>query len=802
MFQIFLFLSLVYFTNSICSQYFTSVLKNQCENLVINDTHSCFYLNGACITKKSKCESYTGTSDEECSLIRPKNNLNKCSMKDGHCSEVPKVCDDYVSGVDTCKNLKTDDDTLKRCVLSLGKCRAHYKSCESFTDGVTEALCNGNIPEEEDNNHNNKCSWDSANEKCITVPKQCKDYEFRAHDDCTSLTTSDSNKKCFASPTGYGCVEQYKTCELYDEKVQPNDKSKTKCENIRYFSETNFDYTKACYFDDNHCKTKERKCSDNITSEECTLFSRNVLPIINANKICVFSEYQCKEQYKTCELYNDNTDISKRNEKSCKAIIYYDTTKNALDYSYKCIFENQICKKKKKDCNEITDKDLCTSHELDDTNKMCVYDNGQCKEEYKSCSNYNNINNKNEKDCKSIKIYNSDKINIDYTKKCIFNDNSCIQKDLTSCSDYESNLDKKYCTNIYLTNYKKCVFKDNKCVEKYITCPETNEDITEDACESIKPVDESKKCIYEGSNKCTEKIKECSEYKGTDSYDCQKCTSSEADKKCFLENGKCVAKYTECDKYLGNNAEECKKIIPHGTNGIYLGETNKCIMGATNCEITLKECDEVNSYQECNSLSAAKLVLPGNKNCVFKDGKCKEQYKNCETYNNDVEIVDKDICESIVMSNDIGYRCQYIESGGTRSCTKVTKQCSDFKAEDYSLECSSISPSTYVAQQIGLKCLYDNSKCADINKSCSELTSFTSLPTGTDASKICASAPTTYPNRKQCILKNDNSGCEEVEKAIIDEDEDNNAQKNKSNFGLSDKKFIINFIFIIFGLLL
>jgi len=116
MFQIFLFLSLVYFTNSICSQYFTSVSKNQCENLVINDTHSCFYLNGACITKKSKCESYTGTSDEECSLIRPKNNLNKCSMKDGHCSEVPKVCDDYVSGVDTCKNLKTDDDTLKRCV--------------------------------------------------------------------------------------------------------------------------------------------------------------------------------------------------------------------------------------------------------------------------------------------------------------------------------------------------------------------------------------------------------------------------------------------------------------------------------------------------------------------------------------------------------------------------------------------------------------------------------------------------------------------------------------------------------------
>lgn len=805
--QIILFLSLIYLINSYCPQYFSAVLKSQCESLVINTTHSCTYLNGICTIKKSLCESYTGTSSDDCRAIKPKNILNKCAMVGGECKEVPKVCEDYISGIDTCSILQTDDNTKKRCVLSGGKCLPHYKSCADFVTGVNEVLCNSNIPE--DNTNTKKCRWDRDNNECTEATKQCKDYEFMAQDNCPLLGTSDSNKVCFSSSFGFGCVEQYKTCELYDEIVQDIDKSKTKCESIRYFSDTinNFDYSKACYFSDNHCKTKIRECSDNISPDECTLYSGNVLPYINTDKICVFSEYQCKEQYKTCELYNEKVDASNRNEKACKAIIYYDIEKNAFDYSYKCIFENNVCKKKKKDCNEITEQNLCINHVLDDDeNKMCVFENGKCKEEYKSCSDYNKVANKNEKNCKAIKIYSADKTNIDYTKKCIYESNVCQEKELTQCSDYDSDLDKKYCTNINLGTYKKCVIKDNKCTRKYIACPGNNEVNTKDECESILPLDQSKKCILDRSNNCIQEKKECSQYTGTDSYDCQQCTSSEVDKKCFIENGKCVAKFTECEKYKGNDAEICKKIIPYDSSGNYLGNINKCIMDRTNCKMTLKECDEANNYQECALLSAEKIKASSNiKNCVFKGGKCKEQYKDCDTYkNNNSGQIDKGICESIVIPEG---RCLYTVSGESANCAKVNKQCSDFQAEDYGAVCVPEPNIPGVTLPINIKCLYTNSQCIDYNKSCLELSSI-SLPAGTsddDAYKICAVASTSYPTRKQCVLKNDKSGCEEIDKIITDENENdnkNNVQKNKGNFCLNEKQFIINFIFIILGLLL
>lgn len=804
--QIISFLSLIYLINSYCPQYFAAVLKTQCESLVINATHSCTYLNGVCTTKKSQCESYTGTSEDECGSIKPKEILNKCAMVGSECKEVPKVCEDYISGIDTCSKLQTDDNTKKRCVLSGGKCLAHYRSCIDFVEGVSETLCNMNIPE--DTTNSKKCKWDSDNNRCIVTDKQCKDYEYMAHDNCPELGTSDSDKVCFSSPFGFGCVEQYKTCELYDEKVQDIDKSKTKCESIRYFSDTGFDYTKACYFSDNHCKTKDRECSDNISQEECTLYSSKLLPLINPDKICVFSEYQCKDQYKTCELYNEKVEASKRNEKACKAIIYYDTEKNDFDHSYKCIFENKECKKMKKDCIEITDKDICINHVLDDENKMCVFENGQCKEEYKSCSDYNKVANKNEKNCRAIKIYLEDKNNIDYTKRCIYEHDECKEKELTQCSDYESDLDKKYCTNINLDSYKKCIIKDNKCTQIYITCPGNNEVNTQEECESILPLDESKKCILDESNNCIQKEKECSEYTGTDSYDCQQCISSETDKKCFIENGKCVAKYTECEKYGGNDAEICKKIIPYdSTSGNYLGNINKCIMDGTNCKMTLKECNEANNYQECASLSAEKLTeSSGIKICIFKDGKCKEQYKDCDTYNdNNSGQIDRGICESIVM---VDGKCSYTVSGTSISCEKVDKQCSDFQVEDYASVCIPQPTIEGVTFPINIKCLYANSQCADINKSCLELSSI-SLPAGTsdaDAYKICAVASTSYPNRKQCVLKNDKSGCEEIDKEITDDDDDNgdknNAKENKGNFCLNKKQFIINFIFIIFGILL
>ena len=769
---LFLFLISIYFTNCYCPEYFKGALQNQCENLVNNDTHYCSYSNGECTTQQKLCTSYTGTDEQQCNSIKPKDSTKKCTIKDRHCTEVPKECKDFVSGITLCSNLDAGDDK-QRCVLSGGKCLPHYKSCEDFTTGVTEALCNANIP----STSTDKCIWDSSGDgSCKQASKKCKDYEFAEHNNCNSLEASDENKICLPSPIGFGCVEQYKTCELYEANEDENKKSKKNCEAIIYIG----DGTKACYFSENNeCLTRDKKCYD-ISPYQCLTFDTR-----NEQTNCILvNDYQCKEQYRTCEIYDS---LSDKNEKECNSIVYYG------EPSSKCVFENNHCTKKKKECKEITDSTVCNSHVLDDTNKMCVFENGQCKEEYKSCSDYNNVAKKNEKNCKAIKIYSADKTNVDYTKKCIYKNNVCQEESLTQCSDYDSDLDKKYCTKIDLGSYKKCVIKDNKCTQIYITCPENREEITKEECESIIPLDESKKCNFEGTNNCAQKEKECSEYTGTDSYVCQKCISTESDKKCFIENRKCVAKYTECEKYAGNDSEICKKIIPY--DNIY-GDIWKCVMGETNCEKALKKCEEVNSYQECESLS---LQLTGNKNCVFIGGKCKEQYKDCQSYNvNGVEAIKKDICESIVIKDITGkIKCSYTESG---SCEISSKECTDFKPENYAYMCGSLPDLIGKTLPIGIKCFYTNSECSDINQSCSELSSNSDV-----TNEICAVAPTSYPNRKQCELKSDGTGCQEIDKIIADEDEDDNgsnSKENKSNFCLNEKSFIINFVLIMIGLLL
>ena len=102
---LFLFLISIYFTNCYCPEYFKGVLQNQCENLVNNDTHYCSYSNGECTTQQKLCTSYTGTDEQQCNSIKPKDSTKKCTIKDSHCTEVPKECKDFVSGITLCSNL-------------------------------------------------------------------------------------------------------------------------------------------------------------------------------------------------------------------------------------------------------------------------------------------------------------------------------------------------------------------------------------------------------------------------------------------------------------------------------------------------------------------------------------------------------------------------------------------------------------------------------------------------------------------------------------------------------------------------
>ena len=82
------------------------------------------------------------------------------------------------------------------------------------------------------------------------------------------------------------------------------------------------------------------------------------------------------------------------------------------------------------------------------------------------------------------------------------------------------------------------------------------------------------------------------------------------------------------------------------------------------------------------------------------------------------------------------------------------------------------------------KCSYSNSACSTVKKTCFELSNELSL-----TEETCNEALTSASN-KICSLKGDKSGCDEKVKV------------NRGNYGLNNKKLVLNLLFVIFGLLL
>lgn len=129
------------------------------------------------------------------------------------------------------------------------------------------------------------------------------------------------------------------------------------------------------------------------------------------------------------------------------------------------------------------------------------------------------------------------------------------------------------------------------------------------------------------------------------------------------------------------------------------------------------------------------------------------------------------------------YKCVF-KSGTPDQCVQESKysSCTDFKKDEYKSLCTNFDYISYDE-----KCIYSNSACSTVQKTCLELS---------NASKAdeddCARAPTSGYN-KYCVLKEDESGCEEKERENND---------NKGAFGLSEKKLWFNLLVILFGLLL
>ena len=800
-----------------CGDFTTGVDKTKCEkNIPSNSDNKCKWQSNACVEVPKECSDYSNTYYSNCKSLTTsstdkvciKNDLDRCEEQyktcelynsketsktetgckslqivssvstNGYitfdntkvcdysgttCSTRDKTCEDITTGSYDCEHF-TPKDTDKICIYSGSQCKSQYKTCELYNTketSKTDAGCkslqivssvstNGYIT------FDNTKVCDYSGTTCSTRDKKCSD--ITTEKECEGFQISDTYKICIYS--GNQCKEQYKTCSLYNTKV--TNKNKEDCEAIKIYN-YNFDTSSECVFSntDSTCSQVKKPCSKFTTSNTC-----NSHTLDDTNKKCIFISNACKEQYKTCEIYEQQTT---KDENTCEEILPYYTSSDYLDESSKCKYEGGRCVRKKKDCSEI-DKDYCYGYDLDDDH-MCILENDVCKSVYKSCSNYNNDPNKSAEGCKATKVYYPSSSSINYNYKCIYEENTCKEKQLTKCEDYESGQDGKYCTSIS-NSYKKCVFKNNKCETNYTNCPgDYGETVTEDVCKTIVPTTEYYKCVYE-NKKCIRKYKECSEYKGN-SYDyCQNyCVASDTtNKKCFYEDNNCIEKYIYCSAYKGTNKKECESIIPYNSNGYSsLENTHKCVLNTDNkCEQVLKECSDAKTQTQCNYITPSDT----NKKCVYKNDICQEQYIDCDAYNNNgKETVTQSKCESIILSDSYAYKCVFKGS----NCIKEGIVCTDITKDNYKDICTGIT-----ANSLAKKCAYSNSACSEVNKSCLEITSSSATE------EMCSAAPTSDSNKKTCAKKTEGSGCEEREKS--------------SNFSLINK-FKFSLFFIIIGLL-
>ena len=694
-----------------CSE-FEVIKKNICESLISSTVdHKCYYNNGECSSVYNGCEAYTGSDITTCNSIIPSDHFYKCVIVGGRCQEKLKECGDYKSG-DDCEKLYAG--TNKRCIMNNGKCEAHYIKCADYTTDVDKVKCELNIP----SNTFTKCEWDTT----------CKDV-----------------------------YKTYKTCSEYTEH------DPTTCSNIKILinndGEDVIDHLNKCEIDgSNNCSPTAKKCADYKIQEDkdysCTQFATTD----SDNKICVLSGNQCIEQYKTCSIYNTQVEQENRNKNNCESIQIYES--NQFVESKKCVFDatNKECNEKPLDCSEIFVEEQCFNHQISDELKKCVFIDGKCKEEYKSCEEYDKkgTNDKNRDDCESIVLFSSGLI--DYSNICTFNEgtHTCSTKPMTSCNDYKSGQSEKYCTNIYLTDSTlKCAYINNKCIEQYKQCSDYNGN-EKNICESIVVQNNPyRKCILLHDQYCQENDRECSEYTGNSEFVCNYYFKSlDPNKGCALIGGKCIEQYQFCSDYRGNDKITCES-IKLSNNGF------KCVLDEKEgCIRKNKGCSEATNAADCSRMIPSDR---SKKQCIFYDGKCTEQFINCNNYDENVE---KTVCENIIPNYYYAEKCEY-QSGTPNICRSVDKECNEYNIQNLKSFCEMITPS-----KIQKKCVFSNNSCSEADKTCLELSNNYSVN-----ENICKAATTSDPNNKICSLKTDKSGCQEINKPVS---ENTKAEESKS----------------------
>ena len=535
---------------------------------------------------------------------------------------------------------------------------------------------------------------------------ECDD-EIILREACSKFTSSNDGQGCYYD--GSNCVSGYTACDQY-----------TGSDSATCTAIVPLDLKYKCVIENSKCTAQLKKCEEYTLSygqENCW-----DLQATTKGMSCIL-DGTCKEAYKHWDDYTGDTIV----QSTCENIKPYIKDTNDLDYSHKCVFENNSCKTEQRECGDYSPaiSYYCTRIKFDDNpKKYCeLIDYTNCIEKYLTCEAYTG---KDESTCKAIEPYDDEGHSLEYESKCEIENEKCVAKprkceDYTIIPNYDSSNAEYYCTKIKPSDKtKSCVYYSGQCVEVPKKCEQYTE-TTGNAryiCEQIKIYDSnderdySHKCVFE-ENTCKTQQKTCDE--GTDS-DCSNIIISDETRCLYYEND-CIEFPKNCEDYKENDRILCELIEPF--KSMYeKDEEYECVLEKDN-KCTKKKIEEETKYCDYNGSDEELCELhpssdPNLKTCILVGSSCVERYKYCSEYKGS----SNNECTTITpFDPETGKKDKYskckVDSG---KCVKDTKKCTEYSGLDPE-ECSK-----YHAESENKHCVYKGNQCIEEYKSCESFT--------------------------------------------------------------------------------
>lgn len=416
----------------------------------------------------------------------------------------------------------------------------------------------------------------------------------------------------------------------------------------------------------------------------------------------IFSIIIFSNAYRDCSLFKPDF------EKDCSSL---------SDKTKICEYKNKLCK-----CRDIQCKDL-------DTKEKC--ENSYIEEHY-----------------------------LKFGQKCIYDTEKGCFEGYKLCSEWNPIYGKEYCILFYASKtHYECRYLNGECIENLGMCNfqaiiSKDQDL-KSTCESIIPLYEKYKCVYEYKNSAhyCKQVEYCTT--ANTKEECESIILPERLNRynCVFKNNVCVLEqkyYDYCSQFkTGVTKELCEANIPKSSLDKCVYDSNK---GCTTKSLK-KHCSEWKNYfnhekdySYCRSLFIANKE---NYECRYINGECVEALGDCSDFDGT-----KKSCESIIPLNTEYDKCIFQVFNGKNSCFLERKLCEDdipryalfrckeretknseticisngekcveayAKCEDYKInvdkeKCESIKPYNDLGEKI---CVYENNLC--VSKSWYEL---------------------------------------------------------------------------------